>query len=232
MHLLLTDRLACPRCGPGFGLILLADRIEDRRVLEGWLGCPNCRDRFPVRGGFGDLRPPPRDPFAGAPASFEAASREETVKLAALLGVAGGPGHLALLGDVARHAGALADLLDEAEVVAVDPRVRGGEERPGVSRLATGPALPFYSRSLRGVALDGAEGADRLAEALRVTGPAGRVVVLGAGREVRRLLEEGGFAVALDESRVVVGLRRPGPEASPGGGVALPVFPGPAGRNP
>ena len=30
MQLLLTDRLSCPRCGPGFGLILLADRLADR----------------------------------------------------------------------------------------------------------------------------------------------------------------------------------------------------------
>ena len=64
MHLLLTDRLTCPRCGPEFGLVLLADRLEDRRVLEGALGCPNCRDRYPVRDGFGDLRPPPRTDIA------------------------------------------------------------------------------------------------------------------------------------------------------------------------
>ena len=56
MHLLLTDRLTCPRCGPSFGLILLADRMNDRRVVDGVLGCPNCRDGFPVRDGFGDLR--------------------------------------------------------------------------------------------------------------------------------------------------------------------------------
>ncbi len=30
MHLLLTDRLTCPRCGPDHGLILLAREIVDR----------------------------------------------------------------------------------------------------------------------------------------------------------------------------------------------------------
>ena len=60
MQLLLTDRLACPRCGPGFGLVLLADRMVDRRVHEGTLGCPNCRDSFTVHAGFADLRAPPR----------------------------------------------------------------------------------------------------------------------------------------------------------------------------
>lgn len=60
MHLLLTDRLTCPRCGPTFGLILLADRMDERRVVAGSLGCPNCRDRFRVADGFADLRAPPR----------------------------------------------------------------------------------------------------------------------------------------------------------------------------
>jgi uncharacterized protein YbaR (Trm112 family)/SAM-dependent methyltransferase len=58
VHLLLTDRVTCPRCGPRFGLILLAERVVDRRVLEGHLGCPNCREHYPVRKGYGDLRPP------------------------------------------------------------------------------------------------------------------------------------------------------------------------------
>ena len=60
MNVALTDHLVCPRCGPPFGLVLLARDVRDRRVREGEFGCPNCRDRFPVEGGFGDLRPPPR----------------------------------------------------------------------------------------------------------------------------------------------------------------------------
>src|SRR5512142_2083643 len=58
MDLRLTDLLACPRCGPPHGLVLLADRVEDRRVLEGLLGCPNCGGRYPVRAGLADLRVP------------------------------------------------------------------------------------------------------------------------------------------------------------------------------
>jgi len=64
MNLVLTDVLACPRCGPPFGLILLADSMRERRVLEGVLGCPNCYGRYPVRGGLADLRAVPE----GAPA--------------------------------------------------------------------------------------------------------------------------------------------------------------------
>ena len=46
MHILLTDVVTCPRCGPEFGLILLADRFEERRVMQGRLGCPNCREEY------------------------------------------------------------------------------------------------------------------------------------------------------------------------------------------
>lgn len=51
MHILLTDILTCPRCGPEFGLILIADRMAERRVIEGALGCSNCRNRYPVHRG-------------------------------------------------------------------------------------------------------------------------------------------------------------------------------------
>ncbi|HWK89996.1 MAG TPA: Trm112 family protein, partial [Longimicrobium sp.] len=56
MHILLTDLLTCPRCGPEHGLVLLADRIEERRVVRGRLGCPNCRETYPVAGTVADLR--------------------------------------------------------------------------------------------------------------------------------------------------------------------------------
>ena len=73
MHILLTDRLACPRCGPEFGLVLLAHEVRDRRVLEGDLGCPNCREAYPVREGFADLRPPPRTPLGSRQVAGEGA---------------------------------------------------------------------------------------------------------------------------------------------------------------
>lgn len=68
MHILLTDILSCPRCGPEFGLILLADRIEARRVLAGTLGCANCRSKYAIRDGVADLR---AAPSAGAEAGAQ-----------------------------------------------------------------------------------------------------------------------------------------------------------------
>lgn len=208
MHLLLTDRLACPRCGSGFGLVLLADRVVERRVLAGSLGCPNCRERYPVEGGFADLRPPPRRPLHdGDLAPPETPDRDESVELAALLGVTRGPGQLVLVGELAAHAAALAAMIEEIEVVGVDPRLSRMEERAGVSRIAAASVLPFHDRTVRGVALPGPVAPDRLAEAVRVLAGGGRIVVRDAEGSVARHLEESGLELVLEEAGNVVAAR-------------------------
>lgn len=218
MHILLTDTLSCPRCGPEFGLVLLAHRVEERRVLEGELGCPNCRVTYPVRGGFGDLRPPPRDPLPVAepapPEDHEAPEDDEAaVRLGALLGLTGGPGGVVLVEAAARAAPALAAMIEEVRVVAVEsvrPAASTTPPGPGgadVSRIATGARLPFFSRTIRGVALEGGEGAAWIEEAARVVATGGRVVVVDAPPGARDRLESTGLAIVLDDAGVVVATR-------------------------
>ncbi|MGD8280076.1 MAG: Trm112 family protein [Gemmatimonadota bacterium] len=208
MHLLLTDRLTCPRCGPTFGLILLADRIDDRMVLEGRLGCPNCRDSFPIRKGFADLRAPPRDDppagLAGSPAPGEDGDAERVV---ALLGVAGGPGAVALVGEPARYARVVTAIADEIHVVAVDPDLQAWPEEPRTSRMMAGPGLPVFSSTLRAVAVDGRLGRDLLAEAARVVAPRGRVVVVHAPEGTEDWLVGKGLDVLASETETVVAAR-------------------------
>lgn len=207
MHLLLTDRLTCPRCGPGFGLILLANRLVDRRVLDGALGCPNCRDRFSIKDGFADLRPPPRDPLM-APPLVMAPDAEATDRLAAFIGVLAGPGNVALVGPLAAHAAPLADRLPEIEVVAVDVATQAEVERERVSRLVTGAELPFHSSTFRALATVG--DAVTSEEAVRVVGRGGRVVVEGSGPETTARLERAGSRILLQEGGWVVALRETG----------------------
>lgn len=180
MYLLLTDHLACPRCGPAYGLILLAREVEDRRVLEGELGCSNCRDRFIVRRGMADLRPPPRSPWGpGDDLPDREPDPERIEGLKAALGVGDGTGTSLLLGDAVRFAPALARACPEIEFVAADPRTTGWPEASGVSRILAGAALPFFSSRIRGVAL-GPDVADDggFAEPARVLAPGHRLVVL------------------------------------------------------
>ena len=219
MHILLTDRLICPRCGPGFGLILIADRLENRRGIEGSLGCPNCRDRFPVQGGFGDLRPPPRKTGAAAP-DIGAPASPSAMEVAALLGLTDGPGSVALIGDMAGHATALTVLVPGIEFIGIAPGLRGWEEAEGVSRLTAGASLPFSDGSLRGVGLF-AEGEPRMAgepsiagepsmagELARVVARDGRIAVWGAVpvsvREWEKALRSEGLDVLASEETTVV----------------------------
>lgn len=207
MHILLTDVLACPRCGPGHGLVVLADRIDERRVLDGLLGCSNCRERYAIRQGFVDLRPPGSPPLPAA--SEPPAERPETeaVKLAALLGLEEGRGLALLAGDVAPLAPGLARLIDGLEVIVVDAGAHGWPERAGVSRLAAGPGLPLHDRSLRGVALGRDVAPALLDEAARVVAPAGRLVVEHAPEDAAPRLEAAGLHVLLSESGVLVAAR-------------------------
>lgn len=208
MHLLLTDRLSCPRCGPEFGLILLADRLEERRVVDGTLGCPNCRDGFPVRNGFGDLRAPPRGELPPGrvgepgPADPDAAER-----LRALLGVAQGPGTLLLVGAPARHAAAVTEGIPGVEVAGLDADLARWPASPRVSRMTSRPGIPFFSRTLRGVAVDGALGAPWLLEAARVAAPLSRVVVTDAPADAGPVLAGAGLRVLASEGGTVVAAR-------------------------
>jgi len=210
MHLLLTDRLSCPRCGPDFGLILLSERMEERDVREGSFGCPNCRDSYPVTGGFGDLRAPPRrgrpEGLAGPPEP-EATDTAEAERIVALLGVTGGPGTVAMVGRPARHAGALVAAIDGVHVMAVDPDLDAWPPVAGVSRMMAAPGLPLYSRSLRGVAMDGRLGNAWIREAARVVGRLGRVVVIRSDDGVADALEETGLAILAAEDEIVVAAR-------------------------
>lgn len=206
MHLLVTDRLACPRCGPEFGLILLAERMEDRRVLEGALGCANCRERYPVKGGFGDLRPPPR-PLLSEVAPLPESSPEGAFRLAALLGVEEGPGLILLRGSWAAHATRLAGLIDDIEVVAAHGELEEAPEASGVSRMALGDRFPFFSGSLRGVALDLLQTDHGLEEGIRVLGPGARIVLKAPATGVMERLEEAGLEILLQTESFLVATR-------------------------
>jgi uncharacterized protein YbaR (Trm112 family) len=204
VHLLVTDRMCCPRCGPGFGLILIADRLVARRVFEGSLGCPNCRDRYPVEAGFGDLRPSPRLPVPERLDGFD--DPAEALKLAALAGVREGPGFLLLAGDAVRHAPRIAAIVPGIEVVVMHPGVRGWPESEGVTRIQVGDRLPFETGSLRGVILDGADATDRFDEAVRVLEGGARLVLRSAVKGGVDRMEGAGLDLLLESDSILVGV--------------------------
>ncbi|HLU24733.1 MAG TPA: Trm112 family protein [Longimicrobiales bacterium] len=206
MNILLTDILTCPRCGPGYGLILVADRMESRRVLDGWLGCPNCRERYPVRGGVADLRAGASD---GVGEATDEASGSEAYawRLAALMGVTEGPGFTLIAGPGVGAAGWIAGAIEGLEVIALGDWVGGGVEEAGVSRVASGAALPFYDRSILAVALTGGTAAALLGEAVRVLAPTGRLVLDPAPADSRERLAAAGLHVLVEGDGAIVAAR-------------------------
>jgi hypothetical protein len=185
--------------------------MEDRRVLDGSLGCYNCRESYPIVDGFCDLRPPPRDPLPPAEPPAADPDAEESIRMAALLGLVEGGGSILLLGTTARHAAPLVKMVEGVEVVAVSPDLRAIPESAGVNRIAVSGVLPFKSGVLRGVALTGGE-EGLLEEVVRVTAPIGRIVVLESNPETEPHIRDLGLEVLIAEGQVVVAARatRPG----------------------
>lgn len=206
MHIVLTDVLTCPRCGPSFPLILLANRVENRRVLDGVLGCANCRETYPVQDGLGKLRVP-FDDVAAVPVPPPARDGgEEAVRLAAISGVSDGPALLLLMGPSARFAPAIAALLENVEVAVAGGGLDGWSEHAGVSRIEVGGRLPIHSGRLRAVVLSGVAADVLLEEGMRTVGPVGRLVLEPPPADAEERLARNGFRpLARDDRSLVAG---------------------------
>ena len=211
MHLFLTDRITCPRCGPDFGLILLAHDVRDRRVIRGDLGCSNCRETYPVTDGFGDLRAPPRSsldrvpsPLPGPVTAAHLHDPETPLRLAALMGVTEGPGTLLFTGPVSAQAGAVARLIGGVEAVALDVSGVGREREEGVSAMVSWPGIPFFSDTFRGMVLSGDVEEQWVGEAARVLAPGCRIAMLDAPDAAAEWLDSGRFQVVMQEDGILV----------------------------
>jgi uncharacterized protein YbaR (Trm112 family) len=211
MHILMTDVLVCPRCGPAFGLILLADRIEDRRVPAGRLGCSNCREQYPIADGVADLTgglgaavgPVTADPPA-------AADDARADRIAALLGVTQPGAFVLLAGYAAADAAAVAARLQDAEVLAVCDGVGAGVEDIGamasVSRVQA-HALPVATAKMAGVAVTGPRAAALLEEAARTVRPTGRLYLDPAPPDAAQRLARLGLRVLAEQEQALLAVR-------------------------
>ena len=230
MHIQLTDILICPVCGPEYGLIVRADRIVERRVREGALGCPHCRRQYEIHEGVAWLargRPEAGDekrrasdwepdttvqPQGEQPQRGGAVSdREEAVRTAALLGLGRdttrASGFVALVGHAAARAVAVAALLDGQEFVAVGAHAAGLHDSERVSRIATDDSLPFYDAKLRAIWLGGDATDVLLEEATRALHPMGRLVLEPAPADAHERLAARGLRVLAHERETLVATR-------------------------
>lgn len=211
MNVVLTDHMVCPRCGPPFGLLLVAREVVDRRVRQGEFGCANCRDSFPVEDGFADMRPQPRSPAPPreeGPNAGSAAERDSALRLAAALGVADGPGIVIVWDGRAEVVIGLSKMAPSVEVVATGWGARDFAWQ-GISAMAVGPALPFADRAARGAVIADADDANRWRESVRVLAPGGRVVAIRPSpNTVDRMSAAGCVSLVCDEEVLVAAPKR------------------------
>ena len=214
MLLDLSEALACPACGPPQGVIVLVERMEDRRVIDGRLDCPVCEARFPLRDGVVDFGAAP-DPERSVPA----ADPEDAVTAAALLGIRHGRGLVVVGSGLGAAAAQISSLCGGCEVVRLEPRglpadnstEPGRVSAPGqgaVTPLFGGQAgmIPLLSGKAIGVALEGG-GKEILAEAARVLIPGGRVAVIRPVPEAALVLEHLPFELLAADPRAMVARR-------------------------
>jgi uncharacterized protein YbaR (Trm112 family) len=209
MHLSLSDLLTCPRCGADHGLVLLAEVVRERQVESGVLGCPNCRERYPIVHGVAELRAPGGgsgpDPATGEGWGEGRGDEEWAARLGGLLGLDGSKGVVLVSGPAAAGAGRLRGVVEGVEVVVLERGASGsgGGEQGGIR---AGAVLPFRTASLRGVALTGPATA-LLEEGLRVLLPGARLLLEPVTADLRVRTTAAGGTVVLDEDETLVVMR-------------------------
>jgi uncharacterized protein YbaR (Trm112 family) len=190
MFIELTDHLRCPVEHEESFLVLLPDRIDDRSVRTGQLGCPVCGRTYRIVDGVWD---------AGGVAPADARSGAlNPAAITALAGLSGPGGYLVVVGGPGGHSQELAELNSGVGLVLVNPPP-GVSDRGGIS-VIRGSRLPLRSRSMRGVVLGAPYGSDPVwvAEAARVVLPGLRVVGEGPAPEpqvIDLMAEAGGVWV-------------------------------------
>lgn len=143
MFIELTDILRCPADHEENVLVLLPDGVTDRQVQSGHLGCMECGLVYPVRGGAAEFGP--------AGMEVRPSRRLSGSAMAALLGLGGPGGYVAMVGGAAADWRGFAAAAEGVHVVAVNPPADVAEGR-GISVVRAG-RIPVKSRQLRGVVL-------------------------------------------------------------------------------
>jgi uncharacterized protein YbaR (Trm112 family) len=147
MFIELTDQLRCPREHAESFLVLIPDEMQGRQVVRGTLGCPVCKAEYRIVDGIAHFGGDPQ----ARPAGPVPAGGPDPLAIRAFLGIEGPGGYVALLGDAARFAGPLMELLPGVHLVAVNPPTGPvPSERLSVLRAAR---LPLKRRAFRGVVM-------------------------------------------------------------------------------
>ncbi|MCX5764133.1 MAG: hypothetical protein NTU67_05810 [Gemmatimonadetes bacterium] len=212
MHVELVDRLRCPAAHAESWLVAHADRSEDRRILEGTLGCPVCQREFRITEGaawMGDDEPASLAPSAVLDA-------DGALRLAALLNVDERGGLYVLGGSIATAKDALATF-DTARWILLSPPANVSAE---ATIRGAGDQVPLARGSVRGIAIDrpsatlATAAAAALAHGGRLVAPVGTELPHGMEELARDADQWVAQKVAAFDATVLVTPRRAAPRTS------------------
>jgi uncharacterized protein YbaR (Trm112 family) len=163
----LVDVLRCPVPHADSWLVASCQRMAERDIVEGVLGCPTCRAQYPIVDGAVRFDPPEPvgESGAAAPADDDTAER-----IAAFLDLTEPRGYAILSGAWAPYAPPVSVIAPTPIIVFNPPGAIVAQ--PGVSVVFCRRAVPFAGRSARGIAMDSPDG-PQLAE---VVVPGGRLL--------------------------------------------------------
>jgi uncharacterized protein YbaR (Trm112 family) len=150
MFIELVDALRCVHAHEETWLVASSDRMIDRDIVRGVLGCPICHTVYPIVDGVADFTEGAPSPAAGEksdPAS------EMAVRAAALLDLIEPGGFVVLAGAWTACAPELTGLVERVHVLGIDP-VAGVTSGDGISLARSAGVLPLRPSTARGIALD------------------------------------------------------------------------------
>jgi uncharacterized protein YbaR (Trm112 family) len=210
MHIELVDALRCPRPHGDAWLVASIVRMEDRDILEGTLGCPECGAEYPVHDGIVSFDLDREGARADERQSPPEPDEADVMRLAALLDLATPGGVTLLAGAWAMHARTLHDLTSSRMLLLNPPACVDAGWGVYALRAPEGE-LPLGAATVRAAAVDAAHAvlAPRAALALasggRLVAPASAPVPDG----IRELVRDEEVWVGERESEPrLVGLQR------------------------
>ena len=164
MFIELIDAIRCPADHPASVLVAAFEKIVDRDVVEGMLGCPVCRSEFQIRDG--ELRLVTT--AMPAPATRALNPDEDAMRLAASLDLRHETGFAILRGAWCALAERIAEIAP-THLVLLDPPLNT-PRGPGRSIIHAGGTVPFAPASAVAATIDDDERAYALAIAVRTGG--------------------------------------------------------------
>ncbi len=175
MFIELLDLLRCPKVHDETWLVASFQKVSNRFVKTGTLGCPVCNAQYPIEEGVADFTGGLSSSSCEQQRADASHRREELATRAGAFLDATEPGATVLLGGVWAYAAEQLSDLAEVRVFALNPPV-GVAETASVGLVRVAADVPLAAESCLGAAIDAWFNSRIVVSAMRTVRPGGRLV--------------------------------------------------------